>query len=373
MVTDIYNSDVTTTAIMEDQSYEVLNSVLSDAISWLWENQKDITWSDYDTNADGRLDSVHFIGNSGNVEWSTPLWPHMSQISSQAGTSDRPTVRTFMFSSTFFLSESFTSIHEQGHIFGLEDYYDYSYLTSPLGRADMQDETIFDWNSFSKMVTGWITPYVIDGKKDTTTLTINPASLSGDCILIPSPDSWNGSAYDEYILLELFTRCGNNDDFWDDYCQFRTLGFGGIRMYHVDARLWGFNDDMFDNGVIKEGEIVDDISDYEYENYFVGTNNSYNKIDYGGYIDALKNFNLIQIIQAGGENSFGAVELDGEYHRHSLTKEDLFETGDVFTMDDYSDFFYNKTTLDDGSEFPYTISFDSVTAESATITFSIER
>ena len=91
---------------------------------------------------------------------------------------------------------------------GLSDYYDNAYSGMDLiGGWDMQDRDVLDWNSFSKYAVGWTQPYyVVENKlqeKTSEVITLTPASESGDCLLLRD-STWNGSPFDEYILLELF-------------------------------------------------------------------------------------------------------------------------------------------------------------------------
>ncbi|MCQ2741686.1 MAG: hypothetical protein MJ239_00055 [Bacilli bacterium] len=143
--------------------------------------------------------------------------------------------------------DAHTYIHEVGHILGLKDYYDsnglmlegnpYSGYFSPLGRADMMDYSLGDHNSYSKMLLNWARPYVPEGK---CTITLRPFSSSGDFILLKN--KWNGSVFDEYLLLEFYTP---------EYINYVDANFreegttlfnrSGIKAYHVDSRLFMTN------------------------------------------------------------------------------------------------------------------------------------
>jgi len=58
-------------------------------------------------------------------------------------------------------------VHETGHMLGLEDYYSYSGLENPCGGVDMMDLNVGDHDAYSKMVLGWVNPYVVDGSHQT--------------------------------------------------------------------------------------------------------------------------------------------------------------------------------------------------------------
>lgn len=138
-------------------------------------------------------------------------------------------------------------IHEMGHAFGLMDYYDTrdlnGELIDSLGTFDMQSDDVGDWNPFSRMACGWLDPYVIPEDADTVTLTIGCSSTVPDAILIPTSRGWNGTAFDEYILIDVMAPEGANGYDWARAMDERQIGpyhpmkDGGVRILHVDARL----------------------------------------------------------------------------------------------------------------------------------------
>ena len=367
MIADVYyETDPTLTmdAVAYDYSYANLFKMIENAINWLEETSNNIDWDEYDLNDDGCLDSVHFITNAPYMS-NTTLWPHMYKTN-KSGTIDRPVANVYSMSSLAHMGDARTQIHEQGHMFGLADYYDYTYSGRDyVGQADMQSHNYFDWNSFSKMSVGWVTPYVYDGKANRATITIGSASLTGDCLLIPANyDTWNGSAYDEYFLIELFTPDGNNKNDWQTWSNFYgDLGEYGVRMYHVDARLWGYNYGNFNGGAI-----VDSISGYDLYQY--ACNNSFDASDYATHSpNGYEQYKLLTLLQSNASNSFGKA-----FGNKSLTNEDLFHTGDEFNFEDFASYLIKSgstpSTMDNGEYFPYTIKFNSVTKDSATITIT---
>lgn len=372
----MYSSSYKESDFDGDDGYTKLEEVMNASVKWVANNFKDINLSDYDTNSDGYLDSVHFVFNGYTEDWGNALWPHMSTLDNNPGTNSLPTIRSYSATSIGFMDDAYTTIHEQGHIFGLEDYYDYSSgsTISCLGGADMQDYNVFDWNSFSKLEMGWVNPYVIDGSRQEVTLTIKSAATSGDCILLAP--SWNQTAFDEYILIELFTKSGNNTKDWSSWSsEYNNLGNGGIRLYHVDARLWGYNSESSFNN----GGFVDDIDNNKYKYLQLANHNTSNNNEYATIkpsVIANKGYRLLHLIQAGNKNTF-EVASKNPGKSQLLKKADLFSTGDTFSIGSHTgytnygtNFFKNKTTLNNGEAFPYVISFDEVTTTSATITIS---
>ncbi len=377
-VSKMYQSDKYTESAFEnatDETYEKLFDLLQSAIEWT-KNSYGLNLDEYDSDDDGYIDSVHFIVNgSDQDDWgSNALWPHMSYTDYDPGTKSLPSVGTYSVSNLGHLeSDGITTIHEQGHIYGLDDYYNYESQTSEnytyyqdfIGGVDMQDDNTMDWNAFSKFTAGWIEPYVLDGTKKTTTVTLRPSATSGDALLLAS--DWNGSAYDEYILIELFTDAGNNSYFWDDVDSDYPLNDGGIKVYHVDARLWGYNNSKT---IETDGALIDDPRNSKYEYALLAASNS-TGTDYGTPISSFSNYQLLHLIQRGGSNTFGKY---GKKYRHTLNYTDLFQTGDTFSIGSHSgykdygsNFFYNKTKMNDGSTFNYGIKFVNVSSSGATL------
>ena len=68
------------------------------------------------------------------------------------------------------------------------------------------DGNIIDHNSFSKFALGWENVQVVSGTTGSLSVTLKPAVTdAGQVLLLPSSSGWNGSAFDEYILIEYFT------------------------------------------------------------------------------------------------------------------------------------------------------------------------
>ena len=383
MVAPIYeNNSITTSSIRADDSGEVLFQLIEAAVGWLEDTQTNINWNEYDFNQDGCIDNIHLITDYYEEDWGTTLWPHMWQTNI-IGTVERPSANVYSISGTGFMSDPYTAIHEQGHIFGLQDYYDYT-LDSEIdyvGGYDMQSQTCFDWNSFSKLSMGWVKPYVINGEADVTTVNIKAATINGDCIIIPADYStWNGSAFDEYFLLELFAPFGNNKKDWIEHQS--SLGSkAGIRLYHVDARMYGSNTEEpyeRESGSFENKLIIEDLEEQrinskediaKWNKRALGTNNSSSWVEGNEGIEQLGDKPLLSLIQKGKEFTFASKN-----GRHTLSANDLFKPGDTFSFKDYS-IFLNKNfevqeLTNEGEDFPYTFTVDYVDEDDATITFN---
>ena len=373
IVSQVYeetNENYTVEKINNDSTYATLYGMMRRALNFVKSNTayRNVDWSEYDQDNNGTFDNIHLLTNYNANTWAGPLWPHKSSTDDTSGTHSNPVINTYSIGAINHTSDSITQIHEQGHIFGLDDYYDYSdngmSEINYVGGADMQSHNMFDWNSYSKLSVGLVSPYVITGGDDDFTIEIGDAVTTGDCILVPANyDTWNGSAFDEYFLIELFSNKGLNSEFWNSWSRYYgNLGEYGIRLYHVDSRLYNYNTG-------REASI--DSSTWGNSLIAIGPNNSsdYTACGYGQYNpSACADMKLLTLIQKGGTDTFGS-----ENGRHYLNSSDLFQTGDTFTFSTYSKFLskagYTKTKMDNGETFPWKIDFESVTLNSARLRF----
>lgn len=366
------STSLTTDLIQADTSYNKLFTLISNAINWVKSN---MDLDDYDLDDNGIIDNVHLITNFDTTQysnpWSTPLWPHKFQTGNTSGSVASPVANVYSISAIDHVQDCVTAVHEQGHIFGLDDYYDYAQTDIDyVGYADMQSGNMFDWNSFSKFSVGWISPYVITGP---TEITIQAASLNGDCLVIPAnPETFNNSAFDEYFLIELFAPYGNNavnypyngtyrGNTWEFYSQYiQDLGDYGVRMYHVNDQMyrWTGSSLVEYNSHVTSGMYIyrptdNDALDYE---------------DRTSAFDDWANYKELAIIQRGGTDSFGSTSSGV---RHYLGSDDLFHQGDVFTFSQYAKFLTKDntvpTTMNNGETFPYKITFTAMSSTQVTV------
>ena len=381
LVTEPYvetSGSLTSNDIQDDTSLQKLFTLIANAVDYIKTNYPSIDLDDYDLNDDGAIDNIHLITNfntdsykdaTGQSPWSTPLWPHKYQTY-DSGTKTSPVANVYSISAINHVKDGITAIHEQGHIFGLDDYYDYGQTdVDYVGCADMQSYNIFDWNSFSKFAVGWISPYVVTGP---TEITMQAASINGDCIVVPAdPTTFSNSAFDEYFLIELFSPYGNNimnypvkgvyqGNAWEYYSNtYQNLGNFGVRLYHVNAQLYKYSgggfvpfDDKVENNYV----------------YTVTDNSIYEYADRSYYFSNFADYKLLSVIQRGGVDTFGSTASGA---RHFLSSNDLFRQGDVFTFDNYKQFLTKTsavpTTMNNGETFPYKITFVAMSATQVTV------
>lgn len=310
-------------------------------------------FSKYDYDSNGVVDGVYIIYSApidyysdDSYYWAYVNWAQNDLVY------DNMDVYTYLFASVDFMYEDVetsgsdyaidglvlnasTYIHETGHMLGLDDYYDYAPNTGSdkgLGCADMMDYTVGDHNAYSKLMLGWVNPIVVT---QTQTVTINAFESSGQFIIVLL--DYNGTYFSEYLIIDLYSATGLNEMHANVEGSYLYGGTSfGARIYHVDSTIANPRADKYES--------------------FTDNNNSMSS-------DA-----LLQLIEADGDKNF---ESDKEYYQgqyyYYASADDLWQTGDVF-----SDVQPNYTRHD-GKQVNFDISFDSVTAESATITITFDN
>ena len=166
--------------------------------------------------------------------------------------------------------DSHTFIHETGHLLGLEDYYaadDSKY--HPMGKNTMMDQNICDLDSYSKLLLGWVTPYVVYGtseiliesatKNDHSVIVIptNYEEISNEIEIAHKYNKINDYRYSfnpfsEYILIDLYTPERLNwSDTYGTPINDRDYGImgDGVRIYHIDSRIFECKAYSFEDGV----------------------------------------------------------------------------------------------------------------------------
>ena len=262
------------------------------------DNYKAVHGSDstkkYDNDGDGYVDGLWIVYSAPQYAYQGQFmypgyenydvfWAFCSDFLGKLPDIDSPTFHSFGWASLWFAREkvdapsidAHTFIHETGHLLSLPDYYSYDYsgarASGAQGGLAMMDYNIGDQDSFSKIALGWANPYV---PTEDCIVTIKPNESTGDCILLA--DSWNGTAFDEYILLDLQTPSGLNEmDATTQYDTYTPIYYSepGIRMYHIDARLGEFKYNLVsENSSISQDGI--------YPIYFEGQDDCYLKDDY---------------------------------------------------------------------------------------------
>ena len=149
---------------------------------------------------------------------------------------------------------------------------------------------------------------------------------------------YDGTYFSEYLIIDLYSATGLNQmhaNVEGSYL-YESASFGA-RIYHVDSTI----------------------------------KTPYNQNDtYGSFTDnnnSTTKHPLLKLVEADGDKNFESeTELyQGEYYTYAGA-DDLWQTGDVFGS------IHPNYTRHDGKLVNFDISFDSVTATSATITITFD-
>ncbi|MFA5283519.1 MAG: hypothetical protein WC366_03335 [Bacilli bacterium] len=366
VVSNWYDCGYTRSQLSTDTN---MGTLVDAAVAW-YKSSTSTNCSNFDVDKNGWIDCVCLIYSDSThtqTEYNqnkTNLWAYTYWQQNNNASVSSPMANTYMWASYDFMNETnfididaHTYIHEFGHCMGLDDYYNYDDNSSyaAAGGFDMQDLNVGDHNPFSKMALGWITPYVVT---DSTSLTIRPTATSGDVILL-NP-TWNGSAFDEYILMELYSPDGMNR-FDAEHQTYSGYPKGptsyGVRMYHIDSRLYKESASGHDLDYIGYADSMS--SGYYYE---VAATNTTSGSEYATEIYAAKDFKQVHMISASGTNTVATGSF--------LTNADLFSGSKTFSMNSFKSFFVHSGKFNDNTTMSYAISFSSASAAGVTITFS---
>lgn len=308
-------------------------------------------YSWFDSDKDGFLDLV-WIVYSQPTGTTSDWWAYVTYTSNSSN-KITPTVKTLGFASIDWMNSGFngydphTFIHETGHTYGLDDYYDYKNTWTPMCGVDMMDHNLGDHSMYSKFTLGWTKPLVVD---DTAQITLYPGTTTGDCFIIPSPN-YNGTAFDEYMMFELMAPVGlAEQDYINGYTGTTGFDVPGVRITHVDARAYKANTDKFNGeNVVEPQNCVDLILDNTYGGRI--TENDYFETSSGG-----KSYMY----------NYGLMVSNGKTWEKGLSVDSgaLFKKGARFNLDEGSSWaqtmpsgsnLWNKAKVNNGKYSNYTI------------------
>ena len=277
----------------ENADYLIIKAALE-----YYDNQ--IDYDSFDSNKDGYIDALYIMYtapinyNDANSMWWAFTYEYFTDDFEYY---DNVEVDYYCFIGYDFFFEipecgkklklnTETIIHETGHLLGIPDYYDYDDFTGPdggLGGGDMMDHNVGDHNPFTKILLGWVTPYVVTSS---TSLELRKFNSYGDCILLIN--NFN-SIYDHYYLIDFYSPSGLNQL---EAGHSGLFNVEGIRVYQVYAGL--------------NKERIDSLLDvFAYDNSYTMTK-------------------LIKLVQASGSNSIEKGELS--------TNADLFSFSKTYTL-----------------------------------------
>ena len=226
--------------------------IIDEALAYL-EDIMDLSQFDSDNN--GTIDSVVLITtldiNSDEVfYWAYRYWNIYTDNDGYYYEYDGVSANDYLWAPYQFLYETndalgnpsyddtdatntYTFIHEFGHILGADDYYDTAGLGSPMDGFDIMDAMRGDHNAYTKFNYGWLTSSRLVVTDGSVTLSLEDFSKSGDTIIIAN--IWNPElgVYQEYYIVVYYTNNGLNSGDENGY-----FDRSGIIVYHVNASLY---------------------------------------------------------------------------------------------------------------------------------------
>lgn len=283
--------------ITEGNDGTIVTEILEKAVDWA-ESFENIDLSQYDNNKDGSIDGVWLVYD--HLDWKTEYEIKKSIDPTYAGAglntafwnftgwdwltvpnTNKPTTSAFSWASVSMMYTSYCErntlgaprlnnlssipldshvfIHETGHLMGLDDYYaSDNDLYHPVGKSTMMDQNVCDLDSYSKMLLGWVTPYVVYGTSEI--LIPTATSSKHGVIVIPTNHEeiselveqaniqgatknfiYEFNPFSEYIMIDLYSPDGLNeqDTFGKTiYGKDKGIETTGVRIYHIDSRIF---------------------------------------------------------------------------------------------------------------------------------------
>ena len=379
------------------------NGFLKDIFDGIRMNEPDLMRR-MDKDGDGRVDAVAFITGEDTLKTvgdgdNYHLYGGAMGTDSRAPDKDVPQLYSFIKMSYESISGPIVPgspysgprvlIHETSHIFGIHDYYDFhpygddNSLISVLGCFDMQDSDVGDWNPFSRFSCGWTEPYVITDDIESVTLRIGASANCSDAVLIPTSNGWNGTPFDEYILLDVLAPFGASGIDWEYISDPRAvLGgdmceYGGVRVYHVDERLVEAKEEGGSRkfrhvNTYEEILEVMRMPDFGPRRELWCANACSN--GYDPYISTDSRFwHAIEIVPRDGSSKY-RLSTPTYYSIFTFfSYSDLFGEGDVFSMETCKDAFAEYPCMNTGATLDYEVRVDHYDMELGEAIITITR
>ncbi len=285
--------------------------------------------SAFDSDDNGFIDAVVVINTleidyDVTMQWAYRYWNIYTDDDGNYYEYDGVSANDYLWASYQFLFEdengdftdtsavnTYTYIHEFGHVLGADDYYDTAHVGSPMDGNDIMDSALGDHNAYTKFNYGWVTSSRLIVAENSVTVTLEDFSKNGDTIIIANDWDDELGAYQEYFVLLYYRNVGLNADGY--------FAEEGIVVYHVNASLY--------------------VETQDGETYYDVYNNNTDVSDEDGY---------------GTENNL--IELVSQ-----ASNDYVFSTGERLS---------GSTATDSGEKIAYVFTVDSLTSDSATLTFT---
>lgn len=388
-LTSYKSSDINTL----DKTIALMNSALQNATV----RGNKVNLDDFDGNKDGILDAVWMIYDTfdykkqktDNTNLSYYTYPTYN-----SPFSNPYNVGAFSWASYDLLNDGLengitldahTFIHETGHLFGLNDYYDYLAKSSPMSAFTMMDKNICDFDAYSKMILGWKKPYIV---KESCTIS-SSILKSGHPLVVLSNDNTiyqkDGITYfnpfSEYILVEYFDVeefSLNHHDLTYGYSPIglaeNSITHSGYKIYHVNSSLGVVEKGNKRLNILNEPEtsskVVRFTSNTSNESSSYSASAILDSAGVASYPNDVDFMNEVTFIAQESElpNNYNSLyikedEESGGRYLMQISDKYLFRSGDSFTHQKYNNYFksaYNEESLtfDNGRSFSSSIIFD---------------
>jgi len=335
--------------------------------------------SSYDSDGDSYLDALELVYKTTRPNARTggsSVWWNFTGTDDHANQPTTEKVGYYFWSEFSALTNGYYTpnidthvlVHETGHILGLSDYYSYDRDEDPAGGADMMDHNIGDHGPYSKLLLGWADPKIIDGSASDFTMSLAPFENSGECILLRNTTTlpFNGTPYDEYLLLSYYTPTSLNEQDAKGYREWNGRGCysaSGLQVFHIDSRLdkKGSPQDSYISSPSEADGIA--ASNTGSWSRVVEKSSAYSATTYSPY-------RLLKAIPANGSNLFASKDSLSAMGANSvLFGSDASLGGSYYNNYKMRNLFPNGLSFDDGSTLNYSFSVLQQNAESIQLHF----
>ena len=360
IVSDYYEPSYATTAITDETKSP--DDVCKEAIDFYFTNHPTEHLSDYDSDNNGVVDGIHILyccpDNANDDNTFHGMIAFRQLIKAQGG---QPAVNYTMWASALDAIEdvnqspadSHVFIHEIGHTFGLNDYYDYGSDTDehgkdyrPGGGMITMEHNTGSQDPYSCLMLKWAKAIV---PELSCTIELKDFQTSHQMIVLSNHAYSFDSPFDEYIIIELYNPQGlNKFDSTYEWRGYYSTGpqNPGIRVYHIDSRLTKKIEGEFTTDLFTDPTIAD--AKQAFTNTFSG--DSHADILGSEYLDRSEIFGIRNDVE---ENKYGT--------KHQVMRDsELFHAGDNFSVVKYGSQFPITGRMNDGTTFGWTFMVESI-------------
>jgi len=372
-ILDVYQTNQSSSdGPTESDYYQTIPTLMANCLTQHKTNHPDFNYANYDYDGNKTLDSVWTIYSckdySQDRTKNSNYWAYVTSTNKSIGTTGYKISRygwasyDFMDNAGSSKVDAHTYIHETGHLLGLNDYYNYDNSSSanePIGCFDMQSYNVGGHNAWSRVALGWENPVIYDTSKELGAYVHLGKGNDGHSLFIT--DNYRKTAFDEFLVVELYTPDGLNKlDSTTAYSGRQKMpSTYGVKIYHVDSRLiYAYTNSI---GTAEQQQRYIDYSTitrgFPNPSMVAASNSSNYERNYTHEL-------FDQIALVSSKKSGGSYMSRKTYSSAA----DFWQTGSVFTMEEYKASFHNgEAKLNNGSSLNIKMTFQSVTADGVDI------